>query len=60
MAWGGVAGRRVKDFATLDPLIHFGGTPEGRKVVAAFAKADPKVRRLLAQHIEAIVRVTNR
>ena len=58
---GGVAGRRGnKEVAALDPLIHFGGTAEGRKVVTAFERADPEVRRLLAQHIEAMVRVTSR
>jgi hypothetical protein len=58
---GGVAGRRGnKEVAALDPLIRFGGTAEGRKVVTAFERADPEVRRLLAQHIEAMVRVTSR
>jgi transcriptional regulator with XRE-family HTH domain len=58
---GGVAGRRgKKEVAALDPLIRFGGTAEGRKVVAAFERADPEVRRLLAQHIEAMVRLTSR
>ena len=57
---GGVAGRGNKDVVALDPLTRFGGTAEGRKVVTAFERADPEVRRLLAQHIEAMVRVTNR
>jgi hypothetical protein len=58
---GGVAGRSGnKEVAALDPLIRFGGTAEGRKVVAAFERADPEVRRLLAQHIEAVLRVTSR
>jgi len=57
----GVTGRRGnKEAAPLDPLTRFGGTAEGRKVVTAFERADPEVRRLLAQHIEAMVRVTNR
>jgi hypothetical protein len=47
---------RNKDVAALDPLIRFGGTAEGRKVVTAFHRADPQVRRLLAQHVEAMVR----
>jgi len=56
---GGVAGRRGnKEVAALDPVIRFAGTAEGRKVVMAFERADPKLRRLLAQHIEAIVRLT--
>jgi transcriptional regulator with XRE-family HTH domain len=58
---GGVAGRRGnKEVAALDPVIRFAGTAEGRKVVMAFERADPKLRRLLAQHIEAIVRLTGR
>ena len=57
----GVTGRRGnKEVAPLDPLTRFGGTAEGRKVVTAFERADPEVRRLLAQHIEAMVRVTSR
>jgi hypothetical protein len=46
--------------AALDPLIRFGGTAEGRKVVMAFERADPEVRRIWAQRIEAMVRVTSR
>jgi hypothetical protein len=58
---GGAAGRRGnKEVAALDPVIRFAGTAEGRKVVMAFERADPKLRRLLAQHIEAIVRLTGR
>jgi hypothetical protein len=51
---------RNKDVAALDPLIRFGGTAEGRKVVTAFHRADPQVHRLLAQHVEAMVRFTSR
>jgi hypothetical protein len=58
---GGVPYRRGnKDVAALNALTCFGRTAEGRKVVTAFEKADPEVRRLLAQHIEAIVRLTGR
>ena len=55
-----MAGHRGSEDVGVDPLTRFGGTAEGRKVVAAFEKADPELRRLLAQHIEAMVRVARR
>jgi transcriptional regulator with XRE-family HTH domain len=57
---GGVAGRRASKDVDVDPLTRFAGTAEGRKVVTAFEKADPSLRRMLAQHIENVVRVASR
>jgi hypothetical protein len=49
----GAVSRRVhsKGAAALDPLTRFGGTSDGMKIVMAFEKASPSLRRLLAQHI---------
>jgi transcriptional regulator with XRE-family HTH domain len=58
---GTVAGHRVsKDDLGVDPLTRFGGTSEGMKIVMAFEKADPLLRRILAQHVEDVVRLANR
>ena len=56
----GVGRRGSREIAEVDPLTSFGGTAEGTKVVTAFEKAGPELRRLLAQHIEAMVRVASR
>jgi transcriptional regulator with XRE-family HTH domain len=49
-----------KGAATLDPLTRFGGTSDGMKVVMAFEKASPPLRRVLAQHIQDVVRLAGR
>jgi transcriptional regulator with XRE-family HTH domain len=46
--------------AALDPLTRFGGTPDGMKIVVAFAKASPSLRRVLAQHVSDVVRLAGR
>jgi transcriptional regulator with XRE-family HTH domain len=46
--------------AALDPLTRFGGTSEGMKIVMAFEKADSALRRVLAQHIDDVVRLAGR
>src|SRR4029079_16302559 len=38
----------------LDPLTRFGGTSDGMKIVMAFEKASPSLRRVLAQHIQDV------
>jgi transcriptional regulator with XRE-family HTH domain len=45
-------GRGRREIAKIDPLTRFGGTSEGIKIVKAFEKADPSLRRLLAQHVD--------
>jgi transcriptional regulator with XRE-family HTH domain len=57
---GGGAGRRASKDIDVDPLTRFGGTAEGMKIVMAFEKADPSLRRMLAQHVEGVVRVASR
>ena len=37
-------------------LTRFGGTSDGIKIVKAFEKADPSLRRRLAEHVENVVR----
>jgi transcriptional regulator with XRE-family HTH domain len=49
-----------KSAAALDPLTRFGGTSDGMKIVMAFEKADPALRRMLAQHVEDVVRLAGR
>jgi transcriptional regulator with XRE-family HTH domain len=49
-----------KGAAALDPLTRFGGTSEGMKIVMAFEKADPALRRMLAQHVADVVRLAGR
>ena len=46
-----------KGAAALDPLTRFGGTSDGMKIVMAFEKADPALRRMLAQHVADVVRL---
>ena len=53
-------GRGSREIAKIDPLTRFGGTSEGIKIVKAFEKADPSLRRLLAQHVEDVVRIARR
>jgi transcriptional regulator with XRE-family HTH domain len=53
-------GRASREIAKIDPLTRFGGTSEGIKIVKAFEKADPSLRRLLAQHVEDVVRIARR
>jgi transcriptional regulator with XRE-family HTH domain len=53
---GGVVGRRSSKNVGVDPLTRFGGTSDGMKIVMAFEKADPSLRRILAQHVERVVR----
>jgi hypothetical protein len=56
----GVGGRGSREIAQVDPLTRFGSTSDGIKIVKAFEKADPSLRRLLAQHVEDVVRVASR
>jgi len=49
-----------KGAAALDPLTRFGGTSDGMKIVMAFEKASPSLRRVLAQHIQDVVRLAGR
>jgi len=49
-----------KGIAALDPLTRFGGTPDGMKIVVAFEKASPSLRRVLAQHVQEVVRLAGR
>ena len=49
-----------KGAAALDPLTRFGGTSDGIKIVMAFEKADSALRRMLAQHVEGVVRLAGR
>ena len=51
----GAANKHVAAFRSGQPLRR---NHEARKVDDAFERADPEVCRLLAQHIEAMVRVT--
>ena len=57
---GAVGRRGKKGSAALDPLTSFGGSSDGMKIVMAFAKADSALRRMLAQHIEDVVRLARR
>jgi transcriptional regulator with XRE-family HTH domain len=58
---GGVSRRgNGKGAAALDPLTRFGGTSEGMKIVMAFEKAHSALRRMLAQHVEDVVRLAGR
>ena len=57
---GAVAGRRASKDVGVDPLTRFGGTSDGMKIVMAFEKADPSLRRMLAQHVADIVRIASR
>ncbi len=52
-----VPGRRASKDIGVDPLTRFGGTSDGMKIVRAFEKADPLLSRILAQHVEDVVRV---
>jgi transcriptional regulator with XRE-family HTH domain len=58
----GVGSRRgnSKGSAALDPLTRFGGTSDGMKIVMAFEKAEPLLRRVLAQHVVDMVRIASR
>ena len=49
-----------KGAAALDPLTRFGGTSDGMKIVMAFEKASPSLRRELARHIQDVVRLAGR
>ena len=49
-----------KGTAALDPLTRFGGTSDGMKIVMAFERASPSLRRVLAQHIQDVVRLAGR
>jgi transcriptional regulator with XRE-family HTH domain len=49
-----------KGAAALDPLTRFGGTSEGMKIVMALEKADSALRRMLAQHVDDVVRLAGR
>ena len=49
-----------KGAAVLDPLTRFGATSDGMKIVMAFDKADPTLRRMLAQHVAEMVRAGRR
>jgi len=49
-----------KGAAALDPLTSFGGTSDGMKIVMAFERADPVLRRMLAQHVVAVVQLAGR
>jgi transcriptional regulator with XRE-family HTH domain len=49
-----------KGAVALDPLTCFGGTSDGMKIVMAFEKADTALRRILAQHVEDVVRLAGR
>jgi hypothetical protein len=49
-----------KGAAALDPLTRFGGTSYGMKIVMAFEKADPALRRMLSQHVADVVRLAGR
>ena len=55
-----VPGRRGSKDVGVDPLTRFGGTSDGMKIVMAFEKADPSLRRLLAQHVAEMVRAASR
>jgi hypothetical protein len=56
-----IPGRRgSRQVAEIDPLTRFGSTSDGMKIVRAFEKANPSLRRLLAQHVEDVVRVASR
>ncbi len=55
-----VSRRGSKGAAVLDPLTRFGGSSDGMKIVMAFEKADPALRRVLAQHVEDVVRLAGR
>jgi transcriptional regulator with XRE-family HTH domain len=57
---GAVAGRRASKDVGVDPLTRFGGTSDGMKIVMAFEKADPSLRRMLAQHVDDVVRFAKR
>jgi transcriptional regulator with XRE-family HTH domain len=57
---GAVGRRGNKAAVVLDPLTSFGGTSDGMKIVMAFAKADLALRRMLAQHVEDVVRLAGR
>ena len=58
----GVVSRRgnSKGAGALDPLTRFGTTSDGMKIVMAFEKAGPSLRRLLAQHVADVVRLAGR
>ena len=49
-----------KGAAALDPLTRFGGSADGMKIVMAFEKAGPSLRRMLAQHVADVVRIASR
>jgi hypothetical protein len=49
-----------KGAGALDQLTRFGGTSDGMKIVMAFEKADSSLRRILAQHVEDVVRLAGR
>jgi transcriptional regulator with XRE-family HTH domain len=49
-----------KGTSALDPLTRFGGTSDGMKIVMAFERADPVLRRMLAQHVVAVVQLAGR
>jgi transcriptional regulator with XRE-family HTH domain len=57
---GAVGRRSNKGGAAIDPLTSFGCTSDGMKIVMAFAKADSALRRMLAQHVEDVVRLAGR
>lgn len=48
----------IKD--AVGSLTRFGGTSEGMRIVRAFEKADPQLRRILAKHVEDLVRAASR
>jgi transcriptional regulator with XRE-family HTH domain len=57
---GGVGmGRRGSTNVSVDPLTRFGGTADGMRIVMAFEKAGPTLRRMLAQHVEDMVRIAS-
>jgi len=56
----GAVSRRGNSKAALDPLTRFGGTSDGMKIVMAFEKADTALRRILAQHVQDVVRLAGR
>jgi transcriptional regulator with XRE-family HTH domain len=57
---GAVRRGTSKGAAALDPLTRFGTTSDGMKIVMAFEKANPSLRRMLAQHVAEMVRAAIR
>jgi hypothetical protein len=56
----GTADRHTSKDTIVGPLTRFGSTSDGMRTVRAFEKADLSLRRMLAQHVEEMVRAASR